>query len=190
MAFLGHFIFELIKIAILSAAYALVLLAVLKVAGRYREGWIRQASGKEWISWLSAYLIIYVGLFGYMFTYWGDHGLGDYARVPVGHWQQIHEIDGTDAYIEGTKYHEGAHLDIEKFALTPDVICAQTQETAADSGGYLVLELSSRNIRFFTDASDYDSYARENSLPLSDTFQKFSYYYRQYWDGWRFWLLP
>ena len=75
---LFHFIFELIKISILGCIYASLTLVAFKIIGRYKpDSWFAKASRKKLRLWFLSGLIISVGLFGFMFTYWGDHGLGD-----------------------------------------------------------------------------------------------------------------
>lgn len=51
-----------------------------------------------------------------MFTYWGDHGLGDSYRIPIGHGKEISGFSGNDGFIEPLG-HKGEVLSIESFAV-------------------------------------------------------------------------
>ena len=83
---LFHFIFELVKISILGCIYATLTLVTFKIIGRFKpESWFDIVSRKKLRLWFLSGLIASFGLFGFMFTYWGDHGLGDWARIPIGH---------------------------------------------------------------------------------------------------------
>ena len=54
--------------------------------------------------WFVFGLSISIGLFIYSFTYWGNHGLGDSARIPIGNFKEVGETNGTDSYIEPENY--------------------------------------------------------------------------------------
>jgi len=83
---LFQFIFVLIKISILGCIYATLALVTFKIIGQYKpDSWFYKVSRKKLRLWFLSGLIISVGLFGFMFTYWGDRGLGDWARIPLGH---------------------------------------------------------------------------------------------------------
>jgi hypothetical protein len=90
MEVLFHGIFELIKISILGCIYATLTLVTFIIIGHYKpDSWFDKVSKKKLRLWFLSGLFISVGLFLFMFTYFGDHGLGDSARVPVGHFKVV-----------------------------------------------------------------------------------------------------
>jgi hypothetical protein len=80
MEALGHFIFELFKVAMLSCIYTgfifLGRLMFLQIKKRKTEF--------RWSKFKQVPIIIYVLLFVFSFTYYGDHGLGDSYSIPLG----------------------------------------------------------------------------------------------------------
>ena len=101
MEFIIDFIGTFIKIAILSSIYALLTLLTFKLIGRFRpNSWLDKVSEKKLRLWILSGLFFSLGLLFFLFSYYGDHGLGDSARVPVGHGRAIQEMDGTQTYIQ------------------------------------------------------------------------------------------
>jgi len=73
-----HFLFELIKIALLSAVYGSIIFFMVRWAYSSK---VKNAKP----TWQRCFSIIYVILFIFMFTYWGNHGLGDESFIPIPH---------------------------------------------------------------------------------------------------------
>ena len=188
---LFNFIFEFIKISILGCLYATLTLVTFKIIGRYKvDSWFDKVSRKKLRLWFLGGLIISLGLFGYMFTYWGDHGLGDWARIPVGHWRQVIEVDGTRAAIQETNYENGNMIEIEKFEYSSDFLCGKTQEDISKyPGAYFIYDLKTNDVKFFNDKKEYELFANQKGLPMTNDFKTFSDHYSDYWGGWRFWFL-
>jgi len=125
-----------------------------------------------------------------MLSYWGDHGLGDWSRIPLGHGKQVAQIDGTRAFIQNTNYEKGNGISIEKFQITNNFLCGKTQENYSKyPGDYFVFDLKNNDVIFFKDHSKYEIYSEINNLPLTNKFKDFNCHYKKYWHGWRFWLL-
>lgn len=190
MEVLFHFIFELVKISILGCIYATLTLVTFKIIGRNKpESWFDRASRKKLRLWFLSGLIISAGLFLFMFTYVGDHGLGDGSRVPVGHWRAIQEINGTQAYIQD----EGpvSMLEIDKFIVTDDYVYGLTGDANENyEGEYFVYDLINNNVKTFEQEKEFNEYLRSKNLEIKPDYKDFSYYYGQHWNGWRFFLLP
>ncbi|MBK7666902.1 MAG: hypothetical protein IPJ32_05810 [Sphingobacteriaceae bacterium] len=82
--------------------------------------------GKKFITWLICGAFISITFVAYSFSYWGDKGLGDFARIPIGNDYEIGNIDGASTYIENSN-RNGKQAFINKFILAGDKICAEFQ---------------------------------------------------------------
>lgn len=189
MEALFHFIFELIKISILASIYATLLLLIFKIIGYCNAGsWCDRITKKKLRFWLLSGFIVSIGLFIYMFTYFGDHGMGDTAKVPVGCFKEVRQINGVDSYIENSK---GEQLGIVSFAFENNRLYAETQrEYNAGKGDYVVWDLQNDQWIFFKTKADYLMVVEQNNYPLPDRFEEFENHYKRHWHGWRFWFLP
>jgi hypothetical protein len=190
MEVLFHFIFELIKISILGCIYATLTIVTFKIIGHYKpDSWFDRVSKKKLRLWFLSGLFISIGLFFFMFTYFGDHGLGDSARVPVGHWRAIQEVNGTQAYIQD----EGPvrMIEIDKFVITDDFVYGLTGDANENyDGKFFVYDLANNIVKTFEQEKDYTDFLIKINLDTRPEYKDFSYYYRKYWGGWRFWFLP
>lgn len=192
MTVLFSLIFEFVKIEILSCVYATVVFLIFKAISYYKPGsWFDNVFKKKVRLWFLNGFFASAGLFVFMFTYWGDHGLGDNERIPIGHWKQIQQVDGVYCYMQRTKNNYENQIDISIFTITANFICAKTEKQFQDyPGEYFVYNLKNNDVIFLKNESEYNTYANVNKLPLSNTFKDFDYHYNHYWNGWRFWLLP
>ena len=128
------------------------------------------------------------GLFFFMFTYYGDHGLGDSARIPVGHRRAIQEVNGIQAYIQD----EGPvnSLDIEKFIITNDYVYGlMGVENLNYEGKYFIYDLINNKIKTFMQEQDFTAFLIAKNLNTKPDYKDFSCYYNEHWGGWRLWLL-
>jgi hypothetical protein len=184
-------LFELVKISILGSIYASFLLLVFLVVGHFKPGSLfSKVLKKKMLFWFLSGSLISIGLFFFMFTFWGNHGLGDWARIPLDYKKQVIEVDGTRAYLQNTSYTYG-DIEIEKFEFTKNFLCGKTGNTLTSyPGDYLVYNLITNEVTFYNDESTYAAFACTKGLPAINTFKNFSYHYNRYWNGWRFWLLP
>jgi hypothetical protein len=124
-----------------------------------------------------------------MNTYWGDHGLGDSSRIPVGYSQEISRINGVTTFIKPENYNYGM-LDIETFAQVDNLICGKTLISPVDRPDpYFIWNLSDNKVRFFKSKKAYHDYAKRHSYPIETEFRSFQDHYKVFWGGWKFWLL-
>lgn len=194
MEVLVHFVFELIKISILGCIYATLILCIFILIGRkYSDSWFSIVLKNKLKLWFLSGLTISISLFFYMFTYWGNHGLGDGPQIPIGSDEIISNTDWVDnCYLLDGNDGRGNGIDIAKFLVSNDKLCAKFDgETFYDyKNEYFILDLTSKKIREFETKMEYNQFAKTNNLPLSSQLKSFRDNYSDYWHGWRFVLLP
>jgi hypothetical protein len=190
MTAIYHLVFELIKISILSCVYALLTLIIFKSIARYRpKGWFDGVSRKKLRLWFFSWVCISIALFCFMFSYYGNHGFGDDARVPIGHWRAIQEVDSRQAYIQD----EGpvGMIEIDKFVVTDNYVYGMaSDENENYKGKYFVYDLIENKVKTFIQEKDFTDYLVKNNLDTKPTYKDFNYYYNRYWTDLKFWLLP
>ena len=191
MEALFHLIFEIIKISILASIYATLTLLLFKLIGKYRpDSWFDRVARKKFKFWFISGFIITVGLFGFMTTHFGDHGLGDGARIPIGHFREIQEINGTQAYIQDIENGIYA-LDIDNFHITDDYVYGLAGSHNENyEGKFFLYDLDNNEVKTFKALTEYQNELKQNGLDQNAELKDFNYYYRKHWSGWRFWLLP
>lgn len=189
MESLFHFIFELFKISILSCFYATIAVILFKLIGSFnKESWYYKVSKNTYGFWIKSIFISGFVLFFFMFTHYGNHGLGDSARVPMRHFKTVKEINANTAYIENG---DGEQVSIKSFTFDSDNLYAEIDKDMFDEkGDYIVWDLRADKYFFYTTYNDYINTAKQNNYPLPDDFKKFWHHYSQHWHGWRFFLLP
>ncbi|MES2766600.1 MAG: hypothetical protein V4642_12070 [Bacteroidota bacterium] len=187
MEVLFHFVFELVKIAILGCFYATLTLVLFATLAYYQPrslaDKVSQKPSRLW--WVSG-LIISVALFFFMFTYWGNHGLGDIARIPIGNFKTVGQINGTSTYIEKDN---GKSVGVESFAVNDNKLFAELDDYS-EKGSYVIWNLETDKWYFYQTRNEYLKLAKRKNYPLPDTFKDFQQHYSDYWHGWRFFLLP
>ena len=187
MEVLFHFVFELIKIAILSSIYALVILFLLKGISRYKtKKFFDKIISNNVLFWFISGVIISILQFFWMFSYSGSHGLGDYARIPLGHNKEVQQMNGDWTFIS-PKGYEYEKFRIYSFALKGNYFVGQKTMEAEK---YYIWNLRSNEIESINSKEEYRVQANELNLPEISEFKKFYEMYNKYWGGWRFWLLP
>ncbi|HYF03998.1 MAG TPA: hypothetical protein VEC36_11510 [Patescibacteria group bacterium] len=185
MESLFHFIFEIVKISLLGCLYATLSVKIFsRIATHKPKSWVTKLTQKQ-LWWISGF-IISVFLFFFMFTYWGNHGLGDSARVPIGNFKTVRQINGTSTYIEEDN---GESIGIESFTVKDSKLFAELDDYT-DKGTYIIWNLESDKWYFYQTKNEYLKLAKQKKYPLPDTFKDFQYHYSDYWHGWRFFLLP
>jgi len=171
---LFHFGFELVKIGALATVYSFLfycLYFILKeVLGKKKPG--KPKFGRF-------YLIVYILLFAYSFTYYGNHGLGDESHIPLGYYQTI---DATDGYAFFTPKNLSKTLSVDSFLVIDHKVCIASGST------YYIYNLSSGKEEKFDSKISYEQYAAHSSLPPTCCFKKYYDSYNEYWNGWRFWF--
>lgn len=184
MEVLIHFLFEIVKIAILSAVYSLVLFIVIKIFSKKQT--------KDFKLWLKLNLSIYTLLFIFMFTHWGSHGFGDSARIPLKNGLALENIDWAPvASIEEIQTKNRSPVETTKFLIVNDKLLGNLESNFYDySNRYFILDLESEELIEFENETKFDFYLCKNKLPDHNSLLDFKKNYNQYWSGWRFWLLP
>ena len=179
-----HFAFELLKIGLLSCFYGLVILSLaLLIDKLVKVDYFTKLLKSKFKFWESSVKIIYVLLFIFMFTYWGDHGLGDDSYLPVGNFGVVYQSDEFD-YLEDK---HGTQLNISNFTYDANNLYAEAGRDMFGkvAGDYLVWDLKNNIWKFYSK----DQYLN-SKYPQPGTFLPFNDQYDNYWSGWRFWLLP
>jgi hypothetical protein len=193
MEVLFHFIFELIKISILGCIYATLTLLTFKLIGRYKpDSWFARVSKKKLRLWFLSGLILSVGLFFYMFTYYGDHGLGDGPKIPIGHGIVVDNTNWNEyGYIKGIKTSDKIDIEMTKFIVVDNKLIGNLDSWFYDfQNSYFIYDLKTKEMNEFKTKAEFDTFTKENKLPTSDGLLTFEDNYRKHWGGWRFWLLP
>ncbi|PJJ53251.1 hypothetical protein [Hymenobacter chitinivorans] len=188
METLLHLIFTFCKIAIQASVVATLLLKLVRwYAPRDPAHPLVRASRHGKRFWWASGFLVSLALFGFSLTYWGNHGLGDYARIPLGHGEAMEELNGVQAYFEPL-----AHLTDN--ADNPEVLAYQVHDgvlcvALGPDSTFVVYYLASKHHQLFADRAAYAAHARSHHLPRPAEFERFKQHYSRYWNGWRFWLL-
>ncbi|MGZ3750804.1 MAG: hypothetical protein ACXVAU_05995, partial [Mucilaginibacter sp.] len=117
----------------------------------------------------------------YSFTYFGDHGLGDEAYLPLGHWETMNAGDG---YPYFNPHNSPNQIRVDSFLVRGDHLCMASDRLFYD------YHLVSGELKQFNNRKLYNAHAIAHSLPLVTEFKQFWPQYNSYWNGWRFWVLP
>ncbi|RYU75458.1 hypothetical protein [Hymenobacter persicinus] len=188
MEALVHLVFTFCKVSIQASIYALLLLVLVQLLGYLLPSHLLvQASRNTKRFWWTSGFLISVALFIFSFTYWGNHGLGDYSRIPLGYGEAMEEMNGTMTYFEPIKNIAGRedNPEIIAYQLRNDVLCA----ALGSDSTFFVYDLASKRSRLFDGQRAYNDYAHRANLPTASHFEPFAQQYTRYWNGWRFWLL-
>ena len=185
----GHFIFELLKIALLGYVYATLLILLFKTIAQYypNEHYVAAFQSKKRL-WLR----ISAALLFFMFTPWGNHGLGDSARIPVGFTRSVQNINWNEyARFGSVKSSEGNEIEMTRFKIANNKLCGNLDSDFDDfKNAFFICDLSNSKMTEFKSQNEYDNHAMQHGLPKADELLSFSDNYSDYWHGWRFFLLP
>lgn len=183
MEVMFHFAFELVKITLLSMAYAGLLVLFLKL---FRRKAIQLGT------WLKAVAVLWACLFVYMFTYWGDHGLGDTFRVPIGKGKMIESINAMEyAWIMDVTNSSGERVQMSRFVIADGKVLGNCDDDFYDEPcAYFVYEIDNGGLLEFRDPLSFAQECDRQGWPGPELMVDFGTNYHRYWDGWRFWLLP
>ena len=110
------------------------------------------------------HIIIYSLLFVFSFTYYGNHGLGDESFIPLGHWETM---SAGDLYAYFTPSGTSNQIAVNTYQVKGDNLCA-----AVDSG-YIVYNLDTKKMIKFEAEQQYNAYALNHDLPVSNQFLDF-----------------
>ncbi|WP_395063884.1 hypothetical protein [Flavobacterium sp.] len=189
MEYSGHFIFELIKITILGFVYSTILYFIYKN--------IPKSKKPEWyekllISKKTLWLYISIFLLFYMFTPYGNHGLGDSARIPISLTKEISNINWTVyGKLNDVKSNEKNDIYLTQFKVEKDILCGNLSSDFYDyKNSYFIYDIDSEKLQEFKTESDYNNFTKNKNLPKSHELKSFKENYDDYWSGWRLFLLP
>ena len=189
-----HFIFEIVKVGILASVYATLLLFTIKLITKSdKESWFQRSKINRQVFWIISGATISIFLFLWMFTYWGNHGLGDSARIPIGGKLAIENINWNDyGYIDGlNSTKQDDKLRTSRFTITKDGVTGNLCQYEPNcSNGFFFYRFETGKLTEFSSEFEYIKFANEENLPSINEFVSFEENYRRYWSGWRFWLLP
>ncbi len=170
-----HFAFQLFKIAIQATVYSLIILGIILLLHS-----ITKNSRFRLIKLKTIYISIYVLMFIYSFTYWGNHGLGDETYIPLGHQKTM---EGTDGYA-------CFYLKPNELVAVDSFLVRNDHLYFASENSYYDYDLVSNNWDKYDGKSDYERYLSIRHLPQVNEFKRLYQLYSDYWNGWRFWFLP
>jgi energy-coupling factor transporter transmembrane protein EcfT len=190
----GHLVFMLIKIAIQASVYALLIIAAISFLAKFLPtAYLKNVVRNKRSSWLGLGFILSTLLLIYSFTYWGNHGLGDSARVPVGYGYAVDNINWQWSSLKGFQNDNGGYLSVSHFLTSRNTFCGKFDKDHFFydyENAYFVLDMRSEELQEFATKEAYNKYAIKNNLPLTEELRTFEENYRHYFGGWRFWLLP
>lgn len=194
MEVLGHFIFMILKIGIQASIYSWVLIMIMTVISYFTKGdSLHNIVHNKKSSWFIFGFIISVLLFIYSFTYWGNHGLGDGPRIPVGYWNTVQNTNWEFSDLKGYQNKDGHQISISRFITRDEFFCGEFDQNHFFydyENAFFVLNMKSDQIIEFSNKEEYNDYAFSNNLPKSSSLLTFEQNYGNYFGGWRFWLLP
>ena len=130
-------------------------------------------------------------MFSFLFSFWGNHELGDGARIPIGYEKDISNTNGAEyAHIKGIQSQDGNDIYTTKFKIYGNEVCGNYESDFFDySNAYFIYHLETDLLIEFRTENEYNIYALKNELPKTNEFLSFDDNYENYWFGWRFWLL-
>ncbi|PIE51048.1 MAG: hypothetical protein CSA38_00090 [Flavobacteriales bacterium] len=193
MEVLFHFVFQLFKIGILSLVYYSIIMLILIVIQKVNPNlFLNQLKSKKKKYRPYLFATCYLLLLIFSFTYWGNHGLGDNPKIPIGHWKTLKNTNWTEyAYLDSHKTSEGIHIETTQFKVTDDKLCGNLKSWFYDfRNNFFILDLKTDELIEFQSETEYNQYATKNQLPKSSELLNFEENYKAHWSGIRFWLLP
>ncbi len=169
-----HFLFEVCKIALLAALYSSIILLITFIFNR-----ITVSSSAIKANFSKTFFIIACLMFVFSFTYWGDHGLGDEANLPLGHGRTMRSSDGYPYfYLEPS-----TQINIDSFLVRNEHLYFISGDN------YYDYKLISGKWNKYN-KQEYERLSFTHQLPQINELKTFYPQYDAYWNGWRFWLLP
>jgi len=193
MEALFHLVFVLIKIAILAGIYTMMLLFIFRQVNKSNtESWFQKITSNKRKFRLTSGAIISIILFIWMFTYWGNHGFGDFARIPIGNGYVVKNINWTEyGYIDQLKTSDGKEIEMTEFIVKNRKLIGNLDSWfEIFNNKYFAFDLKTEKLIEFDSKSELDEFAKRNNLPTSEELKSFKENYQEHWNGWRFWLLP
>lgn len=176
----------------MGSLYATIIIYLLKLISTFRSNtWIDKILKRKKRTWFVIGFLVSISLFFFLFSYWGNHELGDSARIPIGYNKEILNTNWTKyANFEGIKSQDGNDIYTTKFKIDGNKLCGNFDSDFYDyKNSYFIYNLESNLLTEFKSEIEYNIYAAKNGMPQTKEFLTFEDNYRNYWNGWRFWLL-
>ena len=192
MEALFHLIFQLLKIGILSFIYSSILIELLILIDKIKPfEFVKKIKSNKKKYRINFGLFISLGLFIYSFTYWGNHGLGDSALIPIGYSKTISNINWTEySHLNNVQTSDEIKIETTKFKVKDAKLCGNLDSWFYDfDNSYFVLDLKTDELIEFETEKKFNEYAIKNDLPKSDELLDFRKNYSDFW-GVRLLLLP
>ena len=193
MEFFIHFIFVLLKISVLANMYVRVIIFLVRFIGNKKpnrlSNWFMRNKKKARSLSIG---FIWLGLFFYMFTYWGNHGFGDGARIPIDYGLVVENINWNKyGRLRQIKTNDNTEIELTKFKIQNDILIGNLDSWFYSyKNSYFVYDMKNKKMTEFKNRFEYRDFASKNKLPSLDKLKTFRENYNKRWLGWRFWLLP
>lgn len=184
MESLFHLFFVIIKIGILSVFYTYIIIGFIWAINKIHSPATQRKIilNKFRTFRFPLFSIIYIVLFLFSFSYWGNHGLGDFARIPIGNQKEVKQINAINTYLED---ENGNQIGISDFYYGANRLYAKINDGFIP-GEYLLWNLNEKSWVVINNQEEY----MKEIYPVIDYLKSFQEHYKDYWSGWRFWLLP
>jgi hypothetical protein len=186
-------ILSLIIIVIYSIVYSVLVLIILYTFSKLtRIGWLKKMMKFRLLTFLALWTVFGIAFLFYHFSYWQDSGFGDSYKIPIGNNYQVSNIDGVSTYFEDSKSGGGRQAFLTNFSIANNKLCANFQgfNSTDCKDCFIVFDTETSKMYEFYSTHEYETFARENHLPLPDSFREFMDNYNDYWTKNRRWYLP
>lgn len=186
-------VFVILKTGIYAFIYALLISLILNVLHYFiNKSWLEKILKQKTKFLSSLFVILFVFLFSFRFTYWQDTGLGDNNRIPIGYDQTIENEDFENTYFQPTE--NATSIVVNKYSIVNTMLYAEIHHDFSKSSkfDYFSFNLKTKVLKKFT-REKYIVFAKENNVPLPDTFISFRIHFETYLNNrpfWRKWLIP
>lgn len=183
MFVLIHLLFTLFKIAIQASVYAVITLLLIYVLSKsIQSDILNKIMRRKFFAWWLTGSTFSIGLFFFSLSYWGYHGFGDSSRIPIGFGQDIKNVDGFTFFNPTSSIGQES---IQSFQIENNYLCARQKDNT-----FFAYNIETKLLTRFNSKQDYNGYAAQNNLVHISEFKEFRYHYNNYWNGWRFIILP
>ena len=186
-------VFVILKTGIYAFIYALLIFLILNVLHYFiSKSWLEKILKQKTKFLSSLFVILFVFLFSFRFTYWQDTGLGDNNCIPVGYGQIIENEDFENTYFQPSE--NATSIVVNKYSIVNTMLYAEINHDFSKSSkfDYFSFNLKNKVLKKFT-REKYIVFAKENNVPLPDTFISFVTHFETYLNNrpfWRKWLIP
>ena len=184
-------IFLLLKIIFYSAVYSILLLLILSfISSRAKISWLKRVTRDRKVFFTITFLIIGFAIFKHSFSYWGDPGHGDNARIPFGNNYEVFNIDGSVTFLNLEE--DNRQLILDKFIVKDGVLYAEFKGDNSSQCESCILIFKSHNgeLQILNSRESYQEIAIKDKLPNLGDFKSFMINYRSYWNANDTWFLP